>query len=78
MARHAALRSAAGVKRAVSTPCGTTARTWGTKAAAAPVVAITASMRLMSQRGQAEWRRWAAEPDAVWVVLHGELVARLP
>lgn len=26
----------------------------------------------------AAWRRWAAEPDAVWVVLHGELVARLP
>jgi 2-polyprenyl-3-methyl-5-hydroxy-6-metoxy-1,4-benzoquinol methylase len=26
----------------------------------------------------AAWRRWAGEPDAVWVVVHGELLARLP
>ena len=26
----------------------------------------------------AAWRRWAGEPDAVWVVVHGEMLARLP
>ena len=66
VAAQAAARSVAGVKRAVSTPWGTVARTWGTKVAAFSVVAITASMREMSQRGMAEWRRMAAEVKTIF------------
>ena len=66
VAAHAAARSGAGWNACVSTPWGITACTLETKPAAASLVATTASMREISQRGMAEWRRTAAEVKTIF------------
>ena len=59
--RHTVNLFSGGEKRSRLMPCGTTRVVFGTKLAASGVVEITPSILLISQRGNHEWRCFAAD-----------------